>query len=295
MAREWVPFSPTAQTVRITAAGNVQQGRRRLVVMRDQHRNAKHPHGRAWWGWVEKQAADDALHPGLVGELCPVATFSRIPITKTKYEDCEGWQAPWYPPPGHVNKAMDLSEGNHFVIPYDVIAVEWDQAQNDYYQRATTAAISHDLPIPRPGGLVDFAVQAICGLPTASPRIPRAAKTGHEWLLGFSNERDEVLDALLNPMVNLEQIAEAAEKLQRERGIGPSGDQIVNQLRQQLADQQKQMDQMAALFKEAISGGEEIHTPSPEKPKKRTMTPERLAALARGRATAKANREAAQV
>jgi hypothetical protein len=258
---DWKPFTPTAQAVRIMATTDPTQNKR-LAVFLDQHRNAAagFPDGRAWWGFVER-AANGADMPGLVAELQPVCADSMI-----RGKMYKGWLAPWYPDAKYINEKIGTLDGNHFEIDYGKMETDWRAAEDAYFQRAITAALAHELPVPTMGGVVDYRVQAIVGKPPRSPRIPQAARTGHQWLLGFSTEKDEMLERLISAasghfaMPTPEQMRTAETE--------------ADALRRQVAEMQ---EQMKAFFAKA---GDTVIVPSAEKPKKggRTTAAQRAAA-----------------
>lgn len=262
---DWKPFTPTAQAVRIMALQDPTQ-HKRLAVFLDQHRNAAagFPDGRPWWGYVER-AANGADMPGLVGELQPVTVDSMIRGRMYK-----GWIAPWYPDAKYINETIGLADGNHFEINYAKMESEWRASEEEFYQRAITAALAHDLPVPTLGGKLDYRVRAIVGRPPKSARLAQAAKTGHQWILGFSQEPDELLQRLVNASVGTFEMPTAEEMKAKENET--------DTLRRQMAEMQAQFQ---ALLAEA---GDDVVVPSAEKPKKkRTLSPEHLAKLKAGR------------
>lgn len=271
----WTPFTPTAQSVRIMATTDPTQNKR-LAVFLDQHRNAAagFPDGRAWWGFVER-AANGADMPGLVGELQPVCADSMI---RGKYY--KGWIAPWYPDSKYINRTIGLMDGNHFDIDYQSMELDYKKAEEDYYQYAITAALAHELPVPTIGGLVDYRLRAIVGRPPKSPRIPQAAKTGHQWLLGFSQEKDELLERLISAASGHFEIP-TPEQMR-------SGQQDTEALQQQIRDLQAQM---RAFFAKA---GDDVLVPSDAKPRKRRgpMSEQQKEAIRKGQQKAHAQKSA---
>lgn len=258
-APTWVPFQPTAQSVRVSASRG-QRGRRRLVVVVDQHRNKHFPEGRAWWGYAEKQSSEEAIAPALVGDLYPVATDSHILIRSGQPRKFfRGWSAPWYPPSAYINAGVNLEEGPVLDIKYQVMVTDWTQAHRDYTQRAVQAAVAHALPVPDEGERPDFRVQAIVGRPPMSPRIPQAAMTGHEWLLGFSgdDDRDETLHRLLDVGADMAAIRRAAKEMEAKGARiheSVANEKIVS-LEAQLRETQAQMAAMMAEFREQMEKG----------------------------------------
>ncbi len=260
----WKPFTPTAQAVRIMATTDASNNMR-LAVFLDQHRNAAagYPDGRAWWGYVQR-AANGADMPGLVGELMPVATDSMIRGRLYK-----GWQAPWYPDAKYINERLGELDGNHFEIDYTKMEAEWKQSEDEYFQRAITAALAHELPIPTIGGPVDYRVRAIVGRPPKSPRIPAAAKTGHQWLLGFSTEKDELLERLLSAGSGAFEVP-TPEQMRAHEGE-------TERLRREVFEMRELMHTLIA------KAGDTVIVPTPGKPAKRTMSQAQKDALAKGR------------
>lgn len=263
----WRPFTPTAQAVRIMASTDAANNMR-LAVFLDQHRNAAagYPDGRAWWGYVQR-AANGADMPGLVGELMPVAVDSWIGAKQPKFY--KGWQAPWYPDAKYINERLGELDGNHFEIDYTKMEADWKIAETEYYQRAINAAIAHSFPVPNLGGPLDYRVQAIVGRPPKSARIPAAAKTGHQWLLGFSTEKDELLERLLISAAGGFEMPSAEQIRERE---GES-----DRLRREVYEMRELMQQLMA------KAGDNVILPSSGKPTKRVMSQAQKDALAKGR------------
>jgi hypothetical protein len=239
---------------------------KRLAVFLDQHRNAAagFPDGRAWWGYVER-AANGADLPGLVGELQPVCADSMI-----RGKMYKGWIAPWYPDAAYINRRLGTLDGNHFEIDYQAMEIDWRKSEEEYFQRAITAALAHELPVPTIGGLVDYRVRAIVGKPPKSPRIPQAAKTGHQWLLGFSDEKDELLERLISAASGSFEIP-TPEQMRAHEGETEA-------LRRQVVEMQ---EQMRAFFAKA---GDDVLVPSPDKPKKSSGKPAKMTAAERAKA-----------
>lgn len=260
-APTWVPFSPTAQSVRISASKG-QRGRRRVVVVTDQHTHPLYPEGRAWWGYAEKQSSEDAIAPGLVGDLYPIATDSHVRLRPNQPPKFfKGWQAPWYPPSKYINTGLDLTDGPHLTIAYKVMDVDFTQSRRDYLRRAVEAAVQHQLPIPDDGTPVDFRVQAIVGRAPMSPRIPKAALTGHQWLLGFTGpeDEDETLARLLDPTVDLLAIQKAAREMEAQGAkVNYEAIKEVETLRAQMAQMQSQMLEMTRVFQEQMQEGADV-------------------------------------
>lgn len=274
---DWKPFTPTAQSVRIMAVADPTQ-HKRLAVFLDQHRNAAagFPDGRPWWGFLER-AANGADMPGLVGELQPICADSMI---RDKFY--KGWLAPWYPDSKYINRQIGLMDGNHFEIDYVAMETDFQLAQDDYYQKAITAALAHSLPVPELGSLVDYRVQAIVGKPRKSPRIPQAAKAGHQWLLGFESEPDELLQRLISASSGHFQLP-TPEQMRADEG--------------ETAALRRQVSEMAAQMKELFAkAGDDVVVPSADKPRHKGSgkgrTPAQLAADQRQRDAAKRAQQA---
>jgi hypothetical protein len=270
---DWKPFTPTAQSVRIIAATDPTQNKR-LAVFLDQHKNAAagYPEGRGWWGFVER-ASNGADMPGLVAELQPICADTMI---RGKFY--KGWLAPWYPDSKYINEKIGSMDGNYFEIDYNRMETDWNAAEQEYYQYAITAALAHNLPVPQLGGVVDYRLQAIVGKGRKSPRIPRAAKMGHQWLLGFSNEPDEMMARLISASSGHFEIP-TVEQVK-------ANESEADTLRRQVAEMQAQMK---AFFARA---GDDVILPADVKPKKsgkakRTLSPEHLAAMKAGREKSK--------
>ena len=94
--------------------------------------------------------------------------------------------------------------GNRFRIDYTRMRKDYEDANIGYYSRVNAAANAsrwEAIPLYAP---VPFQIQsarldnAPIGAPPKSPKIPEAALAGDRWLIGFSEEPNERLKALLD-------------------------------------------------------------------------------------------------
>lgn len=157
----------------------------------DQHRSAKFPNGRPWWGYVEK-SVDGVAMPGVVGELQP-----------------DGWNAPWFPESKYIIDSIGRATADgrlqqvgamyemRFRIDYARMMQDYTTAMREYYRRAVQEAAALHLRLPEYGGAIEYALRMVVGQPPKSPKIPEAALAGDPWLLGFDTHENEGLARLL--------------------------------------------------------------------------------------------------
>jgi len=158
-----------------------QNKQRGLGLFFDQHRHpTKFPDGRPWW-CVTERPADGAALPMPVGELIPYG----------------GWTAPWIPEAKYMQMSMGTLQTNRFTIMYERMITDYRQAWDEYYQRAAGEAAVLNLPIPDHGDAITWKLKAIVGQPPRTPRIAEAALAGDQWLLGFTDEKNEYIERLL--------------------------------------------------------------------------------------------------
>lgn len=174
---------PSKGPVEIKSVGS-QSDRRALVTYRDQHKNARFPDGRPWWGYVEMPSNPQDV-PGCVCELQP-----------GDHEDPFGstWVAPWMP---HA-KYLDINHRKGTVrIAYQRMITDYKTAMERHYQKATEVAYEKNWPVPTWLGPIDHNIAFVIGAMPQSPKIPEAALAGDPWLLGFSPEPNEKLAKLI--------------------------------------------------------------------------------------------------
>lgn len=149
----------------------------------DQHRSSLFPEGRPWIGMLERPALQDggietAALPMPIGDL-----------------NADGWEAPWYP----EQKYFKYAQGGTILefrlkIDYPAMKGDYTAATRAYYERAVKeAAALKILPLPVFGAVIPWELEQVVGPAPRSPKIPEAAMTGDQWLLGFSEEENEEL------------------------------------------------------------------------------------------------------
>jgi len=178
---------PTKNPVSIKSVAS-QADRRKLATFFDQHKSARFPNGRPWWGYVEMPS-----EPGY--DYGPIGTW-----TPGNHEDGERrdwssvWDAPWMPDAKWMR--FDY-ERRRMTIMYGPMMSEYQQANEDYYAKAALIAVEKGWEAPEPGKAVSFRFRAVLGPPPQSPLIPQAAMAGDPWLLGFQQEPNEQLERIL--------------------------------------------------------------------------------------------------
>lgn len=185
------------------AKGGVsQRDRRWLETVYDQHTSARFPRGRPWWGNVEQPAEQIGIarpEYGFISLLMP--GDHNEPLTSSQ----KSWEAPWYPDqvisaspgPGITTFRIDTRR-LRLTWNYQAIANYDRQALDGYYQAAAKIAHQHGWPMPKRGDILPQAILDILGDPPRSPKIAEAAMAGDPWLLGFTDEVNVALHALLN-------------------------------------------------------------------------------------------------
>lgn len=155
-----------------------QKDDRDLATVRDQHKCARFPEGRPWWGYVEVPAnPKDA--PSFISELQP-----------GDHEDPYNsvWDAPWRPNPKYMK--IDPRKGR-LTIDYGSIINDYERRRREYYDQCIETAYEKGWPAPEYGGAVDHKYRAIHGPIPPSPKIPQAALAGDPYILGFSATCDD--------------------------------------------------------------------------------------------------------
>ena len=191
----------------------------------DHHKDAKagFPGGRPWYAECERQVDGSDAAP--IGEMIPVGADMLIgldgviriapeSVSAKGLADgivvgdgstlVKGWCAPWVPEPKYMMLALRSLGGNRFRIDYTRMRKDYEDANIGYYSRVNAAANAsrwEAIPLYAP---VPFQIQsarldnAPIGAPPKSPKIPEAALAGDRWLIGFSEEPNERLKALLD-------------------------------------------------------------------------------------------------
>lgn len=172
-----------------------QKDNRELATVRDQHKCARFPDGRPWWGYVETPAnPKDA--PNFCGPLHP--GDHEDPFNSV-------WDAPWRPDSKYMQ--IDARRGR-LTIEYGRIINDFERHRREYYDLCIETAYEKGWPAPEYGGPVDHKYRAVHGPIPPSPKIPQAALAGDPWILGFTPQCDDdtLRDALANKHVRAEPI-----------------------------------------------------------------------------------------
>lgn len=175
-----MPTKPTA----VIASTASQASQRYLDTFTDQHKSARFPDGRPWWGYREFAANRGDLD-GFVGELTPGDHLD---------PKAGQWSAPWMP------EAAWFEFNYHrrrLTIRYDKMLVQDREGYENYYNAANKIAYEKAWPEVAYGSMPRHAITSIIGEPPRSPKIAQAAMAGDRWLLGDSDEVNEELARLL--------------------------------------------------------------------------------------------------
>lgn len=164
-----------AETV---STGVSQKDYRKLVTVRDQHKCARFPEGRPWYGYVERPADPDQPS-NFVQELMP-----------GDHEDPWGsvWEAPWMP--DQRFKRLDVVRGR-VEWQYGDMINDLERAKREYYGMVTEIGYEKGWPVPEYGAPVDHRYIRVVGPLPESPKIPTAAQAGDPYILGFSPHCDD--------------------------------------------------------------------------------------------------------
>lgn len=175
---------PTKPTYEIQTS-NTQAKSRKLVTVYDQHKSARVPNGRPWWGYAE-MPAERGMPWGFVGSLAP--GNHENPFGDT-------WESPWLPDDKWMQPNV---ETGRLIINYGGMVAEYTTATRAYYERCAEVAHENKWVAPAFGGHVDSRFRAVVGRDVPqSPKIPQAAMAGDPWLLGFTTEINEGLRKIL--------------------------------------------------------------------------------------------------
>lgn len=179
---------PTTQV----RSSNSQRDQRWAETVYDQHKSARFPRGRPWWGWLE-YPADKAQSAGFLGALQP--GDHNDPIGSS-------WSAPWYPEQtiAHERVGTYRLDIKRLTITwlYAAIAADDRQAMENYYLAAAEIAYAKGWPAPAFGEPISYQIRQILKRPPRSPKIAEAALAGDRWILGDSEQVNEQLKALLD-------------------------------------------------------------------------------------------------
>lgn len=168
-----------------------QRDTRSLETVYDQHKCQRFPNGRPWWGYVEIQTDRRAL-PAFICELLP-----------GDHQDPMGspWSAPWVP------TQMRESSGRRYLeLDMRKLTLKWNYplmiaddklARLNYYRAAAKIANANGWKAPNMNEPVSFQIESILFEAPRDPRIAEAAMAQDPWILGFTEQVNEPLAALL--------------------------------------------------------------------------------------------------
>lgn len=186
-----MPTKPTTGVKSVTS----QADNRWVETVYDQHKSARFPRGRPWWGHLE-YPADRKKDPAFCCELMP--GDHNDPFNSS-------WSAPWLP--DQVLSHPNGSGRQYFRLDVKRLSVTWlyqpiieddKSAVRRYYQAA--AKIAHEKGWKAPGlnEPVGFQIESILLAPPRSPKIAEAALAGDPWILGATQQENVELRRLLD-------------------------------------------------------------------------------------------------
>lgn len=173
-------------------SANSQRDQRWNDTVYDQHKSARFPRGRPWWG-TREYPSEKGKDAGFIGALMP--GDSNDPFNSS-------WSAPWYPEQtvAHQRVGTYRIDLKRMTITwlYASIATEDRAAMEQYYLAAAEIAYQKGWPAPALGEPVSFQIRQILKRPPRSPKIAEAALAGDPWILGNTDQVNEELKALLD-------------------------------------------------------------------------------------------------
>jgi hypothetical protein len=129
---------------------------------------------------------------GLVGNLTPGST--EHPFGTRENPNHDRWEAPWYPD----EKYFDYDHRRQRCrVRYDRMIADYTSATRLFYQAANRLAAGNGWEPPKMGQSIHPRFTDVLGQLPQSPKIPEAAQAGDRWLLGFSQEPNDLLQKLL--------------------------------------------------------------------------------------------------
>lgn len=201
-----MPLKPSSQGA---APLGSQAGQRYFATVYDQHKSARFPNGRPWWGSRELAANKGQLDGFCTTLSCGEFVFSLtddrgFPVQSE--EDrlaslASAWSAPWLPPQNGGKRSY--YEINYRLmrvqLRYDILLRDLTDARLRYYEAANKIALEKGWPEVEIGSVPRFAIRVSIGdlKPEEDPRLPQAAQAGDPWLLGASQEVNEELAQVL--------------------------------------------------------------------------------------------------
>ena len=168
-----------------------QRDMRTLETVFDQHKNSRFPNGRPFWGYAEIQTDRRAL-PAFVCELMP--GDHQDPMGS-------GHNPPWLPTQMRESNGRRYLELNmrerKLKWNYALIIADDKLARLNYYRAAAKIANANGWKAPGMNEPVSFQIQSILLDPPRDPRVAEAALAQDPWILGFTEEVNPTLQALL--------------------------------------------------------------------------------------------------
>ncbi len=185
-----MPQKPVTQVRSV----NSQASRRWVETVYDQHKSARFPKGRPFWGYVEIPS-DPMQAPSFVTELVP--GDHNDPMNSS-------WSAPWVPEQRTTTQGggarsyyrLDMRKLTLTWL-YPAIIADDSQALEAYYDDAAQKAYEKGWPAPAYGDPIGPQLRAVCGPPPRSPKIAEAALAGDPWILGHTDQVNPELQELL--------------------------------------------------------------------------------------------------
>lgn len=188
-----MPTKPQSPSVSTTTS---QRDMRTPETVTDQHKNARFPTGRPWWGYAEIQTDRRSL-PAFVCELMPGDTADPMG---------SAWDAPWYPIQMREQSGRRYLELNMkratLTWNYPLMIADAKLATLNYYRAAAKIANANGWKAPGLHEPVSFQIESILLDPPLSQKIPEAAMAGDPWILGFTDAPNPMLAHLLSGVRN---------------------------------------------------------------------------------------------
>lgn len=182
---------PSKPTTKPDGGVASQRDNRWVETVYDQHKSARFPKGRPWWGHVE-YPSDKKHDASFCTELLPGDHTDPFGST---------WNAPWFVP-----QRTESSGRSYFRLDMRKLTIVWQYqaviaddiaALQAYYDRAAEIAYEKGWRAPEFGEPVGSQIGAILRTPPRSPKIAEAALAGDLWILGLTEQVNEELAALL--------------------------------------------------------------------------------------------------
>lgn len=181
-----------------------QKDRRFTDTFFDNHRHPRFPNGRPFTGQREFTSGTDreSVTAGFISTDLQRGQYfhENIDFPQTQEERlaslASAWDCPWLPSGG--KKFMQFNYRNKR-ITWDYVKGETEerQALDRYYRAAAKVAGANGWGEIKFGVMPSYQVTSILGEPTKFLPIWQAARAGDPWLLGFVDEPNEQLAAIL--------------------------------------------------------------------------------------------------